>query len=155
MRTRIFNGIVVVLLTCCAIRDAAAADVARDKYVLFCAGCHGMDGEGGGGEGGTKKIFPFVPSVGVFLNDPNGRWYLANVGGVTSAGMTASETAQVLNYILTVFGKASLPRNFIQFTAAEMESMRKVRADDPLAIRRGIAARLSSQKIPVPPYEWD
>lgn len=134
--------------------DTAGAG-ARDKYILFCAGCHGMDGEGGGGGGGTKLITPFVPSIGVFLNDPQGRVYLANVGGVTSAGMTEAETAQVLNYIVSVFGAASTPKSFVPYTAEEIRALRENRVDDPLALRREIGARLQREGFELPPYEWD
>lgn len=155
MRSVLTKGLILLALMSCTVRSASADDLSRDKYVLFCAGCHGVEGEGGGGEGGTKKIFPFVASVGVFLNDPQGRRYLANVGGVTSAGMTATETAQVLNYILTTFATTSLPADFKPFTASEIDAIRKLRVDDPLVIRRELAARLANRAITLPPYEWD
>jgi hypothetical protein len=136
--------------------NAASAEVgARDKYILFCAGCHGMEGEGGGGGGGMKRIAPFPPAIGVFLNDPQGREYLANVGGVTSAGMTETETAAVLNYLLLSFGQASLSRTFVPYTAEEIRSFRENRVPDPLALRREIDARLEKVGLQLPPYEWD
>lgn len=128
---------------------------ARDKYILFCAGCHGIEGEGGGGGGGMKPIFPFAAGVGVFLNDPDGRVYLANVGGVTSSGMTEAETAEVLNYILSAFGHASTPKTFVPYTPAEIRALREDRVDDPLAMRREIGARLEKAGFQLPPYEWD
>ena len=145
----------VLLLLCGAVGTAQADHGSRDKYVLFCAGCHGLEGEGGGGEGGTRKIFPFVASVGVFLNDPEGRRYLANVGGVTSAGMSAAEAARVLNYILATFATTSLPPGFKPFTTSEIEEFRKAPVNDPLIIRRDIAARLARQAVELPPYEWE
>jgi hypothetical protein len=136
--------------------NASSSEVTpRDKYVLFCAGCHGMEGEGGGGGGGMKQIFPFAPDIGVFLHDPQGRAYLANVGGVTSSGMTEAETAQVLNYILSSFGSASLPRDFVPYTAEEIRALRRDPVDDPVALRRAIGARLESKGLRLPPYEWD
>lgn len=154
MRSIVANALIALVLVCCAVR-ASADNVSRDKYVLFCAGCHGIEGEGGGGEGGTKRIFPFVASAGVFLNDPQGRRYLANVGGVTSAGMTATETAQVLNYILMTFATPSLPADFKPFTSSEIELFRRAPLNDPVALRREISARLAKKAIEMPPYEWD
>jgi hypothetical protein len=136
--------------------DAAPGEVgARDKYVLFCAGCHGMEGEGGGGGGGMKRIFPFPPAIGVFLNDSQGRVYLANVGGVTSAGMTDAETAAVLNYILLSFGQSSTPKTFVPYTPEEIRGLRESRVHDPLALRREIDERLEKEGLQLPPYEWD
>jgi hypothetical protein len=136
--------------------EAATDEVAaRDKYVLFCAGCHGIEGEGGGGGGGMKRIFPFPPAIGVFLNDPMGRLYLANVGGVTSSGMSEAETAEVLNYILSSFGESSTPAPFVPYTPEEIAGFRDSRVDDPLALRRAIGARLRNAGLELPPYEWD
>ena len=136
--------------------DVSSREVgARDKYVLYCAGCHGIEGEGGGGGGGMKRIFPFAPAIGVFLNDPKGRVYLANVGGVTSAGMTDAETAEVLNYILLSFGQSTNPKTSVPYTPDEIRGLRESRVDDPLALRREIGARLEKAGLRLPPYEWD
>jgi hypothetical protein len=146
----------VALSVAVACVEAAAGEAgARDKYILFCAGCHGMEGEGGGGGGGMKRISAFPPAIGVFLNDSQGRAYLANVGGVTSAGMSDAETAAVLNYILLSFGQESLPAPFVPYTPEEIRSLRENRVHDPLALRRDIDARLAKVGLRLPPYEWD
>jgi hypothetical protein len=153
-RRALWGPAVLVLVVFCA--NAAPGEVgARDKYVLFCAGCHGMQGEGGGGGGGMKRIFPFPPAIGVFLNDSQGRAYLANVGGVTSAGMSDAETAAVLNFILLSFGQSSLPKEFVPYTPEEIRGLRRSRVDDPLALRREIDQRLEKEGLELPPYEWD
>jgi hypothetical protein len=153
-RSLLAASVSLVLVVFCVAADSGAVG-ARDKYILFCAGCHGMEGEGGGGGGGMKRIFPFAPALGVFLNDSQGRAYLANVGGVTSAGMTDVETAAVLNYILLSFGQASLPATFAPYTPEEIRALRASRVHDPLALRREIAARLERVGLQLPPYEWD
>ena len=153
-RSLLAGGALLALATLDYAADTAGPG-ARDKYILFCAGCHGMDGEGGGGGGGMKLITPFVPSIGVFLNDPQGRVYLANVGGVTSAGMTEAETAQVLNYIVSVFGAASTPKPFVPYTPEEIRALREKRVDDPLTLRKEIGALLEQAGLQLPPYEWD
>jgi mono/diheme cytochrome c family protein len=153
-RSWLAGGLLAVLaLVGCRAEGGEAA--ARDKYILFCAGCHGIDGEGGGGGGGMKRIFPFAAGVGVFLNDPEGRAYLANVGGVTSSGMTEAQTAEVLNYILSSFGHSSTPKPLVPYTPEEIRALRKDRVDDPLALRREIGARLLKAGFQLPPYEWD
>jgi hypothetical protein len=144
-----------LLLASAASVPAFAAAGSRDKYILFCAGCHGFDGEGGGGGGGMKRITAFTPNIGVFLNDRQGRTYLANVGGVTSAGMSDADAAEVLNYVLLTFGKSTLPASFVPFTREELRELRSRRVDDPLAIRRQIAVRLLRSSVRLPPYEWE
>ena len=144
-----------LLLTALAIQHTAIAEVpARDKYTLFCAGCHGYAGEGGGGGGGMKRIAPFVDQVGKFLRDRDGRRYLVNVGGVSSAGMTDAETAVVLNYILSNFGRRSTPPDFQPYTAKEIASLRRNAVADPPAMRREISARLKSRGIYLPDGYW-
>ena len=139
-----------------ALTTAAETSVSpREKYILYCAGCHGFDGEGGGGGGGTKRITTLVPRVGAFLQDPAGRRYLINVGGVSSAGMTDAETATVLNYILTTFGAATLPKDFVPYTAAEVAAFRKHPVRDTLAMRRDIDLRLQARKVSLPPHHWE
>ena len=153
-RSLLAASVALVLVVFCV--AAAPGEVgARDKYVLFCAGCHGMEGEGGGGGGGMKRIFPFPPAIGVFLNDSQGRVYLANVGGVTSAGMTDAETAAVLNYVLLSFGQSSLPTTFVPYTPEEIRGLRESRVHDPFALRREIDERLEKEGLQLPPYEWD
>ena len=127
----------------------------REKYILFCAGCHGFDGEGGGGGGGTEPVSPLGRDMGVFLRDPAGRAYLVNVGGVSSAGMTSAETATVLNYILQEFGSPTLPDDFEPYAEAEVEALRKKPLDDPVATRREILKALKARGYTLPPYQWE
>jgi mono/diheme cytochrome c family protein len=125
-----------------------------EKYVLFCAGCHGFEGEGGGGGGGQPVIPPMKPDVGVFLRDQLGRAYLVNVGGVASSGMTDAETATVLNYVLKEFASKSLPEDFKPYTEAEVASLRRT-LDDPVAVRKQIRKRLESRGYKLPAYQWE
>lgn len=126
----------------------------REKYILFCAGCHGFEGEGGGGGGGQPHIPSLKPDAGVFLRDRIGRAYLVNVGGVSSAGMTDAEAAAVLNFVLTEFAGKSLPADFKPYTEAEVASLRSTLAD-PVATRKEIRKRLESRGYKLPPYQWE
>jgi len=153
---RISAASLMLLLTALAIQRAAIAEVsAREKYTLFCGGCHGYEGEGGGGGGGTKRIASFVDQVGTFLRDRDGRRYLVNVGGVSSAGMTDAETAVVLNYVLSTFGRQSTPPDFRPYTAEEISSLRRDAVADPPAMRREIAMRLRRKGIYLFDGYWD
>lgn len=126
----------------------------QEKYVLFCAGCHGFEGEGGGGGGGQPLIPPLKPDVGVMLRDQLGRAYLVNVGGVSSAGMTDAETATVLNYVLQEFASKSLPADFTPYTESEVARLRRTMAD-PVSTRKEIRKRLESRGYKLPPYQWE
>ncbi len=153
---RIWPSRFTFLLIASAFQDAALAEVsARDKYTLFCAGCHGYQGEGAGGGWGTKGIASFVDQVGQFLRDRDGRRYLVNVGGVSSAGMTDAETAIVLNYVLGTFGGRSTPNNFKPYTTGEISSLRRETVADPPAMRRQIAARLRKKGVHLYAGYWD
>lgn len=134
---------------------AAMARTPYEKYVLFCAGCHGYEGEGGGGGGGTKRIEAFTDKVGLFLKDSEGRKYLVNTGGVSSAGMTDEETAIVLNYVLQNFGGKSTPKDFRPYTTEEITGYRRNPVADPATMRRQIAARLAARGIRLAPSHWD
>jgi mono/diheme cytochrome c family protein len=141
-------AIFTLLLAALAIQHTAIAQVSpRDKYTLYCAGCHGYEGEGGGGGGGAKRVVSFVDRVGTFLRDRDGRRYLVNVGGVSSAGMSDAETAIVLNYILGTFGRRSTPPDFQPYTAEEISSLRRIPVADPPAMRREISKRLEKRRI--------
>ncbi len=145
---RASGAIFTLLLSGLAVQHTAIAQVSpRDKYTLYCAGCHGFDGEGGGGGGGMRRIASFVDQVGTFLRDRDGRRYLVNVGGVSSAGMTDAETAIVLNYILGTFGRRSTPPDFQPYTAEEISSLRRIAVADPPAMRREISRRLKTRRI--------
>lgn len=93
-----------------------------------------------------KRIAPF-DQVGTFLRDRDGRRYLVNVGGVSSAGMTDAETAVVLNYILSTFGRRSTPPDFQPYTAEEISSLRRNAVANPPAMRREISTRLKRKGI--------
>ncbi|MFT3904767.1 MAG: hypothetical protein QM718_00470 [Steroidobacteraceae bacterium] len=146
----------LVLGSCGAVTAQAdqpmAADSApRAKYLLFCGGCHGLDGEGAWEE---NRIAPLFPRVSAFLNDPEGRRYYLNVGGVSGAGMTDADTAIVLNYVMQSFGRQYLPADFKPYTSAEVTELKKNRVGNAVDLRRAMAARLESKGIAVSDYIW-
>ncbi len=127
----------------------------REQYILFCAGCHGFDGEGGGGDGGMAPVPPLNRDMGVFLHDRMGRAYLVNVGGVATAGMDDAETASVLNYMLLELGEQRLPAGFAPYTPEEVASLRARPLADAVAERRAMRQRLKTRGHTLPPYQWE
>jgi mono/diheme cytochrome c family protein len=128
-----------------------AETAARTLYLLQCSGCHGVDGSGDP----RVEVAAFPNSIGTFLLDPEGRSYITNVGGVMSAGLSDSDTARVLNWVLESFAGTSMPPGgFKKFDAAEVRKLRDERPADAVLLRRQIAARLKAQGIPLPDYPW-
>lgn len=141
-----------------AIGAAGADDLSRQteesagarKYALYCGGCHGLDGRGEV----AADVPSLPPNVGTFLHDPEGRLYLVNVGGVMSAGISDTDTAEILNYMIGRFGQSSRPSDAPPFDAAQVEQLRS-QPVDPVATRRRIAARTQERQLQLPEgYPW-
>ena len=134
--------------------ETSAATVASDSpstlYLLHCSGCHGADGMGER----RADVPPLPPYVGNFLRDREGRLYVANVGGVVSSGLNATDTAVVLNWVMERFGGPSLPNGVAKFDAAEIRALREQRKADSVALRRTIASRLKKQGLKLADYPW-
>lgn len=121
------------------------------KYLLFCGGCHGVNGMGDI----TADIPAMPPKVGAFMHDPEGGLYLLNVGGVMSAGITDADAAEIMNYILVQFGKETLPADWKPFVAEDVTKLRAKHLNDVVKLRVEIAERLAKKGIDVPSdYPW-
>lgn len=120
------------------------------NYILRCAGCHSMDGSGHPVGG----IPDFRGYIGAFMNDDDGRTYVVRVPGVAGAGLTAAETAAVLNLVVANWAGGSKPANFRPFTEAEVAERRTRPVTDVVVLRRDIAARLVKQGLPMAEYPW-
>jgi cytochrome c len=118
---------------------AAAQDgtAGATSYAERCAICHQPDGQGVAG-----VYPPITETLGHFMATEPGRRYLAEVvafglaGAITVGGqpyvgqmklappLSDQETADVLNYVLTTFNSASLPRDAAVFSADEIAALR-------------------------------
>jgi cytochrome c553 len=114
---------------------AAADDAVRANYLLACRGCHLADGAG---------VPPEVPSLrntlGPLAASAEGRRYLVRVPGVLQSRLSDEKLTEVLNWVLTEFNAATLPRDFEPLTTDEVAAARQEILADPNAYRR---ARLS------------
>ena len=121
------------------------------KYALYCGGCHGLDGKGE-----VLADVPMLPpNIGAFLYDELGPWYLVNVGGVMSAGITDKDAADIMNFVMKSFGEESMPDNTYLFTPEQIAELRANPPDDLVLLRRDIAKRLSLKGINLPDdYPW-
>lgn len=104
---------------------------AEHDYVLYCSGCHSMDGSGHPGFG----VPDFRAQVGYFLRLPEGRAYLMQVPGLLSTGLADARSAAVTNYVIEMFAGDSLPREFLPYTPEEAKRYRENRPADLAAQR--------------------
>lgn len=122
----------------------------RTNYILRCTGCHGMDGAGSPIGG----IPDFRNLIGAFAGDDDGRTYVLHVPGVAGSGLSARETAAVLNFVMANWAGTSLPPGAPQFTEAEVVERRQRPVVDVVQFRRTIVARLTGRGIETAGYPW-
>ena len=119
----------------------------RVNYVLHCAGCHGMSGEGS--RVGGIPAFPY--SVAHIASIDAGRTYMMHVPGVISAGLSDAQIAEVTNYILEEWSDGAA---FTPFDAAEVTRRRAVPVSNVVEYRRVVAEELAAQGIELAEYPW-
>ena len=71
------------------------------------------------------------------------------IPGLLSAGMSDARAADVTNYILARFAGASLPENFVPYTAEEAKRYRESRPADIPGKRKLLAAELRELGIDI------
>jgi hypothetical protein len=103
------------------------------NYMLNCMGCHLPDGTGAAGK---------VPSVRESLvplaRSAAGRRYVVQVPGASQSPLSDLELAQVLTWMVRNLSARAVPRDFADFTAAEVAGYRR----PPLVNVRETRARL-------------
>jgi hypothetical protein len=116
---------------------ARAASGPELDWVLECQGCHRRDGSG------TPSSVPAIrDSVAGFLHVPGGREYLVQVPGVAQAPLDDAQLAGVVNWMLTRFDAAAVPKDFVPYTAAEVAKLRQTPLVDPESVRRKLIAQI-------------
>ncbi|MEP4890553.1 MAG: cytochrome c, class I [Aliiglaciecola sp.] len=121
MKKRLIN----LLLSCCVIAaNASAAETINEARALFnyqmlCQGCHVGDGSGG------KDVPNLNGAVGIFLNSVAGREYLIKVPGAANSALDSKELAELMNWMIPVMGKDSVPDNFVPYTEQEVARLRQ------------------------------
>ncbi|SFJ68517.1 hypothetical protein [Celeribacter neptunius] len=132
----------------------AAADqpsrTAHTNYILRCAGCHGFEG-GGTPEGGIPA---FPGSVGHIAGTEMGRTYMMHVPGVVGASLNNREIAEVMNYVLDVWGEAEGGESAAYFSEEEVSRRRAIEVPDVVAYRRLVVDELTEMGIAVAEYPW-
>ncbi|MGD9740705.1 MAG: hypothetical protein AB7O56_11515 [Bauldia sp.] len=134
---------------------ATTAAVAQERgphtnYILRCAGCHGLEGNGVPNAG----IPAFPGFVGVFAGDEDGRTYLFHVPGVVGASLSNAEIAALMNYVMERWAGPSLPAAYVPFTEAEVAMRRAIAVPSVVDFRRAVVERLAALGIVAADYPW-
>jgi hypothetical protein len=82
--------------------------------------------------------------AGYFLHSREGREFLVRVPGVSTASLPDDEIAELLNWLLTTYSAAQLPRDFTPFSEAEVSRLRTRPESDPEATRRNILNQIAA-----------
>ena len=90
------------------------------NYKMECQGCHSADGRGQ-----TDVIPTLKDHMAKFLTVPGGREFLVQVPGAAQAPLSDAETADVLNYMLRLFGPKQIAEKYPPFTEEEVAMLRK------------------------------
>lgn len=120
----------MVLLSCTA--DMAKTDP-RTDYLLYCRGCHLINGTGV-----PPEVPTLVNDIGKLVGIPGGREYIIRVPGVSQTAMNNAELAAVLNWVLSEFNAETTPENFAPYTSEEVGEAREKVLVDPLKYRASL-----------------
>lgn len=144
------RGIVAAALLAAPVsaEGSSGARSAHVNYVLRCAGCHGMTGEGTE-MGGVPT---FLDSISALAADDGGRSYIAHVPGINSADLSPAEIAAVLNYVVAEWGDPAT--DVPVFTEDEIARRHAEPMRDIVAARREVADRLAAEGKTTAPYPW-
>jgi len=111
----------------------AGSEQAHVNYMLHCQGCHLPDAAGF-----PDKVPAMKDFVGYFLHSQEGREYLIRVPGVATSQLKDAEIAELMNWLITTYSAAQIPREFQPFTAEEVARLRKEPDRDPATSRRRV-----------------
>ena len=101
--------------------DASSDFTPRGNYVLYCGGCHGLNGVS------NSKLVPDLrDQAGFFLNLPEGRRYLVRLPNVAFSATTDDALTGLLNYVAFDLGGAGAPKDAKPYTAGEVSRLRRM-----------------------------
>ena len=89
------------------------------NYLLFCGGCHGVDGRGV-----THRVPPLNGALGRFLRVDGGRELLLRFPGVANSALSDAGLAAVMNWCLATFAGPERPADLVPYSAAEVHAAR-------------------------------
>jgi mono/diheme cytochrome c family protein len=121
-------------------QNAATERRARNDYLLHCSGCHDIDGSGHP----SKGIPDFRNQIGYFTMLPEGRAMLMQIPGLLSSGLPDDRAAAVTTWLVRQFAGASLPPDFLPYSAEEARRYRETRPADITATRERLYREIAA-----------
>jgi hypothetical protein len=109
----------------------------EQNYLLFCAGCHGVDGTGV-----PHKVPALRSSLGRFLRVNGGRELLLSFPGVVNSALSDAALADVMNWCVAKFAGAERPADLRPFSVAEVHAARAIPVLNVHRSRRDLMQRL-------------
>ncbi len=140
---RIINGVATIALSWATV-NAAWGYQPLVNYQIRCMGCHLADGSGQPG-----RVPSIRRSLVLFSASAEGRDYVVRVPGVAQSPLSDEDTAALLNWMARNLSDVKVPPSFVDYSAAEIHSLR----DRPLVRVSAIRARLlkaagAKQRLP-------
>lgn len=102
----------------------------RINYLLYCSGCHLVNGEGK-----SPNVPTLRDELGNMISVAEMRSYLVRIPGASQAPIDDAELAEVINWLLQEFNADTLPPGFEKYTTEEVSEARKQVLADPLSYR--------------------
>lgn len=119
----------------------------QQNYVLFCAGCHTLDGSGA-----AHRVPSLRETLPQFMKVAGGREYLTHVPGVANSQLSAAAMADVMNWCSQRFAPELVAAGWAPYTADEIATARRT---PQLSIKRMRRALVEQTTIPAPPQGSD
>ena len=126
MKRGAFRAVVLAMSGSTIALQVQAADpvaltpTVQANYMLNCMGCHLADGSGAIG-----KVPSVRDSMLTLSRNTAGRRYLVQVPGAALSPLSDLELAQVLSWMVRNLSARTVPRDFTDFTAAEVAGYRR------------------------------
>ena len=118
------------MLVSLSAQAAIQASNPRANYLLYCSGCHLVNGQGN---------HPNVPTLhdelGRMLSVPEMRPYLVQIPGAAQAPIDDAALTDVINWVLQQWNQDTLPDDFEDLTLEEVSAARSQILADPLRYR--------------------
>jgi cytochrome c553 len=115
-------AVLLVALTAGPAPSAAAVakvDPIAGTYLLYCGGCHGINGHSS-----DTAVPSLKGQVDAFLCLPAGREYIIRLPNVAFAPLSDARLADLMNFVLT-FGQTREGKGDPPYTAAEVNTLRR------------------------------
>jgi mono/diheme cytochrome c family protein len=111
-------------------------------YATNCQGCHGPEGVS------VTEIPSLAGRIGYFTRIPEGRRYLMQVPNVALNLSSDADIAEMMNWLLSTYSRAQLPKDFKPYSAEEVALLRKARIDVAADRRRVVAELVAKKQVP-------